>query len=134
MPGGRAAAGFLASDVEVNQVFGSLTEKSRGDRWLIEVPGGHPGPYTLVLTGTGTGSFTATVSARYAQMTAYSQELTGHINSGERLFTRITQEVRGDEERSARVVGASLEQLRAWDGSDPAVVVASPTRARQRLN
>jgi hypothetical protein len=134
MPDGRRAAGFLAPDVEVNQVFGSLTERGAADRWLIEVPGGHPGPYTLVLTGTGTGSFTATVSASYAQVPAYRRDLAGDIRPGERVFTRFTQEVSGDDERSARVRGASFESVRAWDGSEPAVVVASPAAARRGAN
>jgi hypothetical protein len=134
MPDGRTAAGFLAPGAEVNQVFGSLTEKGRGDRWLIEVPGGHSGPYTLVLTGTGTGPFTASVSARYTRMTVYRQDLKGVIAPGERLFTRFTHEVSGDDPRSARVLGASFEGLRAWDGSEPAVVVASPGSARRGVN
>ena len=45
MPDGRIAAGFLAGEVEVNQVFGSLTERQGGDRWLVEVPAGYEGPY-----------------------------------------------------------------------------------------
>jgi hypothetical protein len=43
MPDGRVAAGFLAGPVEVNQVFGSLTEGGRDNKWLIEVPAGHEG-------------------------------------------------------------------------------------------
>lgn len=66
MPDGPLAAGFLAEGVEVNQVFGSLTEGGRGQRSLVEVPAGAGGTYTLVLTGTGTGPFTVRVSARYA--------------------------------------------------------------------
>ena len=82
MPDGRVAAGFLAGEVEVNQVFGSLTERQGGDRWLVEVPAGHEGPYTLILTGTGTGSFVAKVSARYGGVAAYRQELKGDVEAG----------------------------------------------------
>ncbi len=63
MPDGSRAAGFLAPDVEVNQVFGSLTEAKGGQRWLVEVPGGHEGPYTVILTGAGTGPYTARITA-----------------------------------------------------------------------
>jgi hypothetical protein len=130
MPDGRQAAGFLAEDVEVNQVFGALTEAGRGQRWLVEVPGGHEGPYTLILTGAGAGSFTVRVSARYAGFPVYRQEITGTIRPGERLFTRINQSVKGEDSRTARVREASLEGLRAWDHGEPAVV-ASPADGRR---
>ena len=82
MPDGRVAAGFLAGEVEVNQVFGSLTERQGGDRWLVEVPAGYEGPYTLILTGTGTGSFVAKVSARYGGLAVYRQEHEGRRGAG----------------------------------------------------
>lgn len=128
MPDGTHAAGFLAPDVEVNQVFGSRTE-GKGERWLVEVPGGHEGPYTLILTGTGAGPFTARISARYLGFRAYRQELKGEARRDERLFTQITQAVRGDDPQSARAVEASLEGLRAWDPAEPAAVVAFPRGA-----
>jgi hypothetical protein len=130
MPDGRVAAGFLAEGVEVNQVFGSLSASRGGQRWLIEVPGGAEGAYTLILTGAGAGPFTARVSARYAGFRIYRQELAGEIAPGERLVTRITQRVKGDDPRTARVVGGSVDGLRAWDGDEPAAVVAVPA-ARQ---
>ncbi len=134
MPDGRLAAGFLASDVEVNQVFGSLTDRARGNRWLVEVPGGHEGAYTLILTGTGAGSFTADVAGRYAGVTVYRQELKGEAQPGERLFTRITHDVAGQDPRTARVIEASFERLRPWDGSEPAAVVARPGASRAGMN
>jgi FecR protein len=124
--GGSQSVGFLAPDVEVNQVFGSLTG-GKGQRWVVEVPGGHEGPYTLILTGTGTGPFTARISARYLSFTAYRQDLRGEARPGERLFTRITQTVKGQDPRTARALEASVEGLRAWDPSEPAAVVASPS-------
>jgi len=129
MPDGSQAAGFLAPDVEVNQVFGSLTE-GKGQRWLVEVPGGHEGPYTLILTGTGTGPFTARISARYLSFTAYRQDLRGEARPGERLVTRITQTVKGQDPRTARALEASLDGLRAWDPSEPAAVVELPAGSR----
>ncbi|HSL48277.1 MAG TPA: FecR domain-containing protein [Candidatus Deferrimicrobiaceae bacterium] len=128
MPDGSSAAGFLAPDVEVNQVFGSLTE-GKGRRWLVEVPGGHEGPYTLILTGTAAGPFTAQIRARYLSFTSYRQELRGEARPGERLFTRITQTVRGQDPQTARAVEASLDGLRGWDASEPAAVVAFPSPA-----
>lgn len=131
MPDGRQAAGFLAEDVEVNQVFGALTEAGRGQRWLVEVPGGHEGSYTLILTGAGAGSFTVRVSARYAGFPVYRQEITGTIRPGERLFTRINLSVRGEDPRTARVREVSLEGLRAWDHGEPPAVVVSPADGRR---
>ena len=126
MPDGSRAAGFLAPDVEVNQVFGSLTEAKSGRRWLVEVPGGHEGPYTLILTGTDVGPFTAQISARYVGFSAYRQEIRGEARPGERLFTRITQTVKGQDPMTARALEASVDGLRAWDTSEPAAVVAFP--------
>jgi hypothetical protein len=126
MPDGSVAAGFLAPDVEVNQVFGSLTEAKGGQRWLVEVPGGHEGPYTLILTGAGAGPFTARVSGRYLGFTTYRQEIRGEARPGERLFTRITQTVKGQDPLTARAVDASVDGLRVWDASEPAGIVEGP--------
>jgi FecR protein len=136
MPDGRIAAGFLTGEVEVNQVFGSLTERQGGDRWLVEVPAGYEGPYTLILTGTGTGSFVAKASARYGGMTVYRQEMKGDVSQGERLFTRITHDLNGKDPKTARVVEASFEGLRNWDGGEPAAIVTGPAAVprRDRLN
>jgi hypothetical protein len=130
MPDGRVAAGFLAEDVEVNQVFGSLTASRGGQRFVVEVPAGAPGAYTLILTGAGAGSFTAQVSARYAGFRVYRQELRGEIRPGERLVTRIVPSVKGDDPLTARVAGLSVDGLRAWDGDEPAAVVAAPRAGR----
>ena len=132
MPDGRIAAGFLAGEVEVNQVFGSLTERQGGDRWLVEVPAGHDGPYTLILTGTGTGSFGAKVSARYGGMAVYRQEMKGDVSQGERLFTRITHDLNGKDPKTARVIEASFEGLRKWDGGEPAAIVTAPGAVPRR--
>jgi hypothetical protein len=126
MPDGSRAAGFLAPDVEVNQVFGSLTEAKGGQRWLVEVPGGHEGPYTVILTGTGTGPYTARITGRYAGFSAYRQDVRGEARPGERLFTRITQTVKGPDPVTARAVEATVDGLRAWDPSEPAAIVVAP--------
>lgn len=132
MPDGSQAAGFLAPDVEINQVFGSLTEPKGGQRWLVEVPGGHEGPYTLILTGTGTGPFTARITARYAGFSAYRQDLRGEAQPGERLFTRITQVVKGQDPVTARAVEASVDGLRVWDTAEPAAITAAPVAGLAR--
>ena len=132
MPDGLVAAGFLAGEVEVNQVFGSLTERQASDRWLVEVPAGYEGPYTLILTGTGTGPFVAKISARYGGLTAYRQELKGDVGPGEQLFTRITHDLSGKDPKTARVIEASFEGLRKWDGGEPAAMVTAPGAAARR--
>ena len=135
MPDGRVAAGFLAHEVEVNQVFGSLTERQSGDRWLVEVPAGYEGPYTLILTGTATGSFVAKVSARYGGVGVYRQEMKGDVSQGERLFTRIIHDLNGSDPKTARVIEASFEGMRKWDGEEPAVIVrAGGAPRRDGLN
>ena len=134
MPDGSQAAGFLAPDVEVNQVFGSLTEGKGGQRWLVEVPGGHEGPYTLILTGTDAGPFTARIAARYAGFSAYRQDIRGEARPGERLFTRITQTVKGQDPVTARAMEASVDGLRVWDASEPAATVASPGKSGPGAN
>jgi hypothetical protein len=131
MPDGRVAAGFLADGVEVNQVFGSLTERAKGQRWLVEVPAGAAGDYTLVLTGVGEGRFTVDVTGRYLGFRTARQTLAGHTSAGERVFTRISQRVKGDDPRTARAIETRVEALRAWEGAEPATVVASQPGARR---
>jgi hypothetical protein len=130
MPGGRLAAGFLAEGVEVNQVFGSLTEAASESRWLVEVPAGAPGDYTLVLTGVGDGPFTARVTTRYVGFRTARQEIGGQARAGERTFTRISQRVTGDDPRTARASGLRIEGLRAWEGEEPAALTALPPGGR----
>jgi uncharacterized protein (DUF736 family) len=126
MPDGSRAAGFLAPDVEINQVFGALTEAKGGQRWLVEVPGGHEGPYTLILTGTGAAPFTARITGRYVGFSAYRQDIRGEARPGERLFTRITQIVKGQDPVTARAVEASVDGLRGWEPSEPVAIVSGP--------
>jgi hypothetical protein len=126
MPDGSRAAGFLAPDVEINQVFGALTEAKGGQRWLVEVPGGHEGPYTLILTGTGAAPFTARITGRYVGFSGFGQDIRGGARAGERLFTRITQIVKGQDPVTARAVEASVDGLRGWEPSEPVAIVSGP--------
>lgn len=132
MPDGQVAAGFLAPDVEINQVFGSLTSGD-GKRWLVEVPGGIEGPYTVVLTGTDEGAFTMKVSGRFAGMAVYHQEMKGEARRGERLATRVTHDVSGNDPKTARLIEASFEALRPWDGA-PTVIAEPALPRRDRVN
>lgn len=132
MPDGSQAAGFLGPDVEVNQVFGSLTEAKGGQRWLVEVPGGHEGAYTVILTGTDTGPFTARIAARYVGFSVYRHDIRGEARPGERLFTRVTQTVKGHDPITARAVEATVDDLRLWDAAEPAAIMASPVAGLAR--
>jgi hypothetical protein len=128
-PDSGLVVGFLGPDEEVNQVFGSSTDSRRGrDRWVIDAPGGQEGPYTLVVTGVTAGSFSVTITARFAGFTVYRQQLTGVIAPGERLAARFTQSVSGGDPATARVVESSFEAFRPWD--DP-ITVVRPEAARR---
>ena len=63
MPDGVRLAGFVDPGIEVNQVFGSLTAR-RDDVRIVEVPGGAPGPYRVLLTGISDGDYMVTVTGR----------------------------------------------------------------------
>ncbi len=130
LPDGRVSAGFLAEDVEVNQVFGTLTSSRGRQRWLIEVPAGAAGDYPLVLTGVGEGPFTVQVPTRYMGFRVSRETLTGEARSGERLVARITAQVKGDDPRTARIQSSAVDALRAWEGEEPAVVVLRPAAGR----
>jgi hypothetical protein len=56
----------------------------------------------------------------------YRQELKGEIREGERLFTRITQSVKGEDPQTSRAVEGRLESLRPWDDPEPPAVLATP--------
>jgi len=125
IPESGQAAGFTAPGAEVNQVFGALTS-GRGNTWRVEVPGGQPGAYTLVLTGTGDGPFTVKITGRYAGFAAYREEISGTIRRDEQVAARIVQRVSGDDPMSARVRGAQVGVLQAYNGGDDGTAVARP--------
>ena len=64
MPDGVRLAGFVPPGIEVNQVFGSLTARRPDGTWIVEVPGGFPGPYLVLLTGIADGEFAVTITGR----------------------------------------------------------------------
>jgi hypothetical protein len=119
MPGGRGDAGFAAGGDQVNHVFGALTAQGAAHR-LIEVPGGAPGPYTLLLRGLGAGPFTVEVEGSHLGVVTYRHRLSGTIGPGEVLATRIEQRLASEgahDPRTARAEDARIAPLRPWPGS-----------------
>jgi hypothetical protein len=129
MPDGVRLAGFVAPGIEVNQVFGSLTEPRGSETWAVEVPGGFPGPYGILLTGIADGAFTVTVTGRIGDRAVYTRRWTGTIARGQRLGGGLTQDfdvrytVRANE---AEAFTGYLSRLRPVE--DPALgsVLLSP--------
>jgi hypothetical protein len=74
----------------------------------------------------------AKVSARYGGVTVYRQEMKGDVSQGERLSTRITHDLSGKDPKTARVLEATFEGLRKWDGGEPAVIVTAPGAVPRR--
>jgi hypothetical protein len=113
MPDGRRLAGFTAPGVEVNHVFGSLTE-ARADGHVIEVPAGLPGPYRLVLTGLADGPFSLAIVGTHAGAPVYRRYVTGTIRRGRQLVSTIEQQLApGDADpRTARTTDAEISRLR----------------------
>jgi hypothetical protein len=92
MPDGLRLAGFVAPGIEVNQVFGSRSARGPGDASVVEVPGGFPGPYHILLTGIDDGAFTVTVTGRVGGRAVYARTWTGTITRGQRLRGGLTQD------------------------------------------
>lgn len=122
-------AGFVVPGIEVNQVFGSLTAHRPGDAWIVEVPGGFPGPYRILLTGIADGPFTVAVTGRVAGRAVYTRRWTGTIARGQRLGGGLTQDfdvrytVRANE---AEAFTGYISRLRAVDDSALGSVLLSP--------
>jgi hypothetical protein len=129
MPDGVRLAGFVPPGIEVNQVFGSLTARRPDETWVVEVPGGFPGPYLVLLAGTADGTFTARISGLVNDRTVHSREWTGTIARGQRLVGGLTQEfdvrhtVRANE---AETLQGIVSPPRAFEGLAPGFVLLSP--------
>jgi hypothetical protein len=129
MPDGVRLAGFVAPGIEVNQVFGSLTARRPGEAWAVEVPGGFPGPYGVLLTGIADGAFTVTVTGRIGSRAVYRRRWTGSVTRGQRLFGALTQDFdvrytyRANE---AEAFTGYLSPLRAADDPELGSVLLSP--------
>jgi hypothetical protein len=136
MDDGVRLAGFVAPHIEVNQVFGSLTRASGNETFLVEVPAGAPGPYTLVVQGVRTGPFKVQLVGTFQDRVesgqsyqVYAQELTGTITKGGRRQTRITQRLdpaTAHERQTARVEGGHATPFAPFRGPLPGKLVLSP--------
>jgi hypothetical protein len=129
MPGGVQLAGFVPPGIEVNQVFGSLTARRPAETWVVEVPGGFPGPYHVLLTGIKDGAFVVTIAGLVNDRTVFTRKWTGTIARGQRLGGGLTQEfdvrhtVRASE---AETLTANVSSPRSVQGPTPGFVLLSP--------
>jgi hypothetical protein len=129
MPDGTRAAGFTTDGLEVNHVFGSFSGERDGRR-VIQVPGGLPGPYRLVLAATGDGPASVVVTGLSGDRVVYWTERRFRARAGERRGAEIVHrfgEFDRADPRSARIVdgwlGAFDERL---GGVPPGVVLPAP--------
>ncbi len=130
-------AGFVAPGIEINQVFGSYTGLGSDGGRTIEVPAGTAGPFTVILNGHASGPFLVTVTGLFAGERIYRVDLSGEIAQGERLVSRLTQEMdaaTAKEPKTARVVGGSASHLESTRDPLPGrfVLSAQETDAARR--
>lgn len=122
-------AGFVAPGVEVNQVFGSLTGIGEDGARTVEVPAGKPGPFVLILEGRDAGDFRVALTGSFKGQPVYRQELTGHIERGQRLFAEIAQTFdpaqQGDP-KTAKVQAGAVAGPYPITGPLPGKVLLSP--------
>jgi hypothetical protein len=137
VPESRAAAGFVLPGIEVNQVFGSRTERE-DERWRIDVPAGEAGTYHLLVTGLADGPFSVSLLGTLNGAPAYRHRLNGVIRRGQQLIARLEPgfEDTGEGQnrhnpRTARVAVARISRLTPVTAPVPIRVVVSPfERAR----
>ena len=100
IPGYGLVAGFVAPDIEVNQVYGSVTAATTAGK-MVRVPAGGPGPYHVYLEGRQDGPFTVVIEGLYrphSPETTYRFTFSGTIARGERLSTSVRQEMRSPDD------------------------------------
>ena len=130
MPDGVRAAGFAHPDIQVNQVFGSLTGVRDGRR-VIEVPAGLVGPFRLVLVAVGDGPYAVSVTGRARERIVYWNERRGRVRAGDRLGGEIVQrfgEFERPDPRTARVTDGWLGSLGRSKAHLPPTVVVTPSQ------
>lgn len=137
VPESRAVAGFVAPGIEVNQIFGSRTERD-DERWRLDVPAGESGVYALVLTGLADGPFSVSLVGTLNGAPVYRHRISGVIARGQQLIARLEprfEDTRdgqdrtgggGHNPRTARVVAARLSPLAPLTAPVPVRVVVSP--------
>jgi hypothetical protein len=129
MPDGVRLAGFVEPGIEVNQVFGSLTARRENETRSVEVPGGFPGPYLVLLSGIADGPFSVVVTGRVGGQTVYERKWTGRIARGQRLSGGVTQsfDVRlTPRPNEAETLSGAISPLRPAGDPVPGVVLLSP--------
>lgn len=101
-PESRAAAGFVAPGIEVNQIFGSRTERE-DEAWRLDVPAGESGVYTLVLTGLADGPFSVSLVGTLNGAPVYRHRIRGVIARGQQFIARLEprfEDTRDGQDRS----------------------------------
>ena len=129
MDDGARVAGFVAPTIEVNHVFGSLTQANEDGTHMVQVPAGAPGPFTVVVEGVREGAFTLTLVGSFKGKKVYEQELSGSIKKGERMKTAVTQQLdpaTAAERTTARLQGGNAAPLETHTGPLPGKVRLSP--------
>ncbi len=64
----------------------------------------------------------------------YRDEIKGTIGRGERFFTHITQTVKGQDPRTARVQQGTVGELQTWTGEGPPAGRGWPVAPRHPAN
>jgi hypothetical protein len=129
MSDGVRLAGFVAPGIEVNQVFGSLTSRGPAETWTVEVPGGFPGPYQVILSGIADGAFAVTVTGRVRGRAVYQRKWAGTIARGQRLAGGVIQDFDPRQTvpaNEAEVLSGTTSPLRPAGEATPGFVLLSP--------
>jgi hypothetical protein len=135
MPDRARVAGFIAPGLTVNQVFGSFSGVRDG-RYVIEVPAGRRGPFTLILEGRRQGPFAIDLTGRYREELVYRSTVSGTIAEGERLAVEIVQHLDprspDSNPRTIAIQGARTSPPRKVTGPLPGRILISPREAPLR--
>ena len=129
MPDRVRLAGFVPPGIEVNQVFGSRTARLQDEARSVEVPGGLPGPYQVILTGIADGTFAVTVTGRVRGRAVYERRWSGTIAAGQRLAGGVVQDFDPRQTPSvneAEALSGAISPLRPARDPAPGVVLLSP--------
>lgn len=132
MPGFPLQAGFVAPGIEVNQVYGSITQVSADRTRVIEVPAGYPGPYTIRLNGAAAGPYAVTMRGLYRGAEVYRLQFAGAIARDEWLWTSAQQDLQQTggfgipDYRSARAESVRAAKFAPMRGDVPGVILVSP--------